>query len=226
MSHARVRPYQPARVMLAILVCGVLQPGSPRARADEASRPLHWKTEAVQRRVEGVMLQRQGDMDGAIAMFQKAAYLDPTYATPHNDLGIAYESLGRSAEAEAEYQACLALDAGYLKAHTNLALLYEQQGRRDLAGYHWLQRHRLGEAHDPWTRVAEEHVAALGLVHPDAGRAPETASAPAGLSRERAAQRQFEHYAELVREYESITDPDGNEWSGRPYTKVTGSQAR
>lgn len=181
-----------------------------------------WRMEAIQRRSEGLELERQGNLDGAITLLQKAMYLDPTYATPHNDLGVVYEAQGRLDEAEAEYNAALVLDQGYVKAHTNLALLYERLGQKERAGRHWLQRYTLGAADDPWTHVAEEHLIALGFLESTALPGTQPSLSPL----ERAMQTQFGRFKTVLRDFESATDPDGSIWANRPSTSVTSSQAR
>ena len=181
-----------------------------------------WHMEAIQRRSEGLELERQGNLDGAIAILQKAAYLDPTYATPHNDLGVVYEAQGRLDEAEAEYKTALALDPGYAKAHANLALLYERLGQKELAGQHWLQRYTLGAPDDPWTHTAEEHLIALGFLESDSLPGTQPSLSPM----QRATQAQFGRFATIMRDFESTTDPDGSIWADHPSTSVTSSQAR
>ena len=133
--------------------------------------------EALNYRAQGLELQQHGDTNGAMGMLQKAIQLDPSYPTPHNDLGILYESIGRLDDAEHEYQAALALNPSYAKAHTNLALLYERQGKKDLAAAHWFQRYTLGAPSDPWARTAKERLVALGYLQPDATASQPTPSA-------------------------------------------------
>ena len=120
--------------------------------------------EAVHYREEGYEKQQQGDWDGAISLYQKAAALDPAYATPHNDMGVLYERQGQFDLARQAYEHALSLDPDYLEAHTNLAILYERLGNKESAIYHWLKRYELGEANDPWTAHAEERLVALGVL--------------------------------------------------------------
>ncbi len=122
------------------------------------------RDQAVGFRLEAYELQQRGDLEGAVGTYQKAIGLDPTYATPHNDLGIVFEQLGDDNAAEREYLQAVALDPQYLGAHTNLALLYERLGQRDKAIVHWLKRYQLGEPHDPWTVHAEQRLLALGVL--------------------------------------------------------------
>ena len=119
---------------------------------------------AAAARVEGYRLQQQGDFAGAIQQYQQALQADPSAATLHNDLGIAYEGLGDLKLAEQHYQAALNLNPEYTEAYSNLALLSEKQNAREQASYYWLQRVKFGRADDPWTARARERLVALGAV--------------------------------------------------------------
>jgi tetratricopeptide (TPR) repeat protein len=145
------------KMMPLAMAIGLMATVAPVARAATEGA----QAEAVRYRTEGLELQQQGDLQGAIAKFQSAIRLDDQYAAPHNDLGIAYEMLSRPYDAEQAYAAALALDPSYVRAHTNLAILFEQQGQMDLAANHWQKRYRLGPQNDHWGQVArtwlEEH---------------------------------------------------------------------
>jgi len=158
------------------------------------------REEAVTYRTQGYEAQRRGDGAGALAYYQKAAALDPSYPTPHNDIGILLEEQGRLSEAEASYQQALALAPGYVEPHANLAMLYERMGEREKAIVHWQARAGLGEADDPWTARAEERLAALGV--PRAGRN--------GADRRRVTDDAFRAHAQSLKEYRSLTETHGN----------------
>lgn len=51
----------------------------------------------------------------------------------HNNLGIAYDKIGRYGEAIEELQCALKLNPGYIEAHNNLAIAYEHAGRTEEA---------------------------------------------------------------------------------------------
>jgi tetratricopeptide (TPR) repeat protein len=121
------------------------------------------RDEAVGYREEGYQAQQRGDKTTALTWYQKAALLDPSYATPNNDLGVLLEEAGRFEEAEQSYKKALESNPGYLEAHTNLALLYERLGQREKAIYHWMKRYQFGDSADPWTARAEERLVALGV---------------------------------------------------------------
>ena len=145
------------RLAVGGLACLLLLPHS---RAFSATL----RDEAVKYRAEGYERQQKGDSEGALTAYQKAAALDPTYPTPHNDAGILLEERGRFEEAKRSYEKALAIDPNYLEAHANLAMLHERLGEREKAIYHWLKRYQLGKPEDPWTARAEERLVALGVL--------------------------------------------------------------
>ncbi len=51
----------------------------------------------------------------------------------HNNLGIAYDKIGRYDQAIEELQCALDLNPGYIEAHNNLAIAYEHTGRTEEA---------------------------------------------------------------------------------------------
>ena len=122
------------------------------------------RDEAIGYRIEGYEAQRRGDLANALSLYQKAAALDSTYPTPHNDIGVLLEEQERLEEAEQAYRQALTLSPNYLEAHANLAMLYERMGQKERAIYHWLKRYQLGDPHDPWTARAEERLVALGVL--------------------------------------------------------------
>ena len=63
--------------------------------------------------------------------YRRASELDPKYATPHNNLGLALFRQGKADEAIAEYRHAIELDPKYANPHADLgaALLSSGQGR-------------------------------------------------------------------------------------------------
>ncbi|HEY9206999.1 MAG TPA: tetratricopeptide repeat protein [Candidatus Methanoperedens sp.] len=84
----------------------------------------------------------------------------------HNNLGIAYDRIGRYDEAIEELQCALKLDPGYIEAHNNLAIIYEHTGRIDEAIAELEHALRLNP------QFAEAHCN-LGNVYAGAGRLEE-----------------------------------------------------
>ncbi|MBI2104745.1 MAG: tetratricopeptide repeat protein [Candidatus Omnitrophica bacterium] len=160
------------------------------------------REEAVSYRTQGYEAQRRGDAATALTYYQKAAALDPSYPTPHNDIGIVLEEQGRLSEAEASYQRALALNPNYLEAHANLAMLYERMGEREKAISHWRTRYELGEGDDPWTARAEERLVALGVLSARAGLK--------GTERRRLTDDAFRAHAQSIKDFRSLTETHGN----------------
>ena len=122
---------------------------------DNPEELIALQQQARRYRDEGLRLQRFGNLDSALKLYQKAAELEPTYPDIYNDLGIIYEAQGEPGRAEESYLQALKIDPYFLSAYSNLALLYE--GKRDLtnAAYYWKKRVELGQLDDLWTLKAK-----------------------------------------------------------------------
>ncbi len=129
-----------------------------------AGKAFGIKDNAEDYRAKGYEAQQRGDIDTAIEWYQKAAGIKPSYASPHNDLGILFETKGWLDRAEAEYNKALAIDPEYKEVYTNLALLYERKGELEKAAFHWMKRYKLGSPDDPWTQEAKNRLEKLGLI--------------------------------------------------------------
>jgi len=158
------------------------------------------RDQAVTSRTEGYERQRQGVVTGAMAVYQKAAALDPTYPTPLNDLGILYEQAGQLEEARRSYEQALAIDPNYLEAHANLAMLYERLGEKEQAVHHWFKRHQLGDPTDPWTARAEERLAALGAIESYPGLKGKV------YTRRRVIQQELEAHEQSLEDFQTVTE--------------------
>jgi tetratricopeptide (TPR) repeat protein len=139
-----------------------------------------------------------------MAGYQKAAAMDPTYATPNNDIGVLLEEDGRLEEAERAYQQALAINPDYLEAHANLAMLYERMGQREKAIYHWMKRYQLGDAADAGAARAEERLMALGVLNTHPGLKG------AFYSRRRTAEKEFQAHAKSREDFHTITEQHGD----------------
>ena len=162
------------------------------------------REEALSYREQGYEAQQRGDQAGATAGYQKAIALDPSYPTPHNDLGILLESQGRMEEAEHAYQQALVLDPNYLEPHANLAMLYERTGQREKAIYHWMKRYQLGDPHDAWTARAEDRLIALGVLQSHPGLKG------AIYNRRKVAGQELQAHAKSREEFHAITEEHGD----------------
>ena len=162
------------------------------------------REEALGYRTKGYEAQQRGDQAGALSYYQKAAALDPSYPTPHNDIGIILEALGRLEEAEREYQQALSIEPSFLEAHANLAMLYERSGNKEKAIYHWLKRYQLGDPDDIWTIRAEDRLAALGVIDPSAR------IKGARFARRRVVEHTFEENAKSIEEFHAVSKKHGD----------------
>lgn len=161
------------------------------------------REEAIAYRQQGYEAQRRGDAGSALMWYQKAAALDPSYPTPHNDLGILLEDAGRLDEAERAYQQALSLNPNYLEPHANLAMLYDRAGQREKAIFHWLKRYELGDPYDPWTHRAEERLLALGVLKTHPGLKGKL------FTKRKVVEGEMRAHAQSLEEFHSITEATG-----------------
>jgi tetratricopeptide (TPR) repeat protein len=111
--------------------------------------------------MQGFKAQKTGDLDSAIALYEKAAETDPTYATPYNDLGVIYQRKGDLERAEKSFLTALQIKPDYAGVYTNLALLYEDRGDIPRAMAYWEKRASMGRANDPYVIKAKENLLRL-----------------------------------------------------------------
>jgi tetratricopeptide (TPR) repeat protein len=81
---------------------------------------------------QGVIMQQNGNVTGAIMNYQRAISLSPNDAKAHYNLGTAYEDVTATDLAIASYQTALRNDAAMYRAYNNLARVYMAQ-RNDFA---------------------------------------------------------------------------------------------
>lgn len=174
------------------------------------------RDEAAAYRAQGYEAQHRGDATGAMSWYQKAAELDPAYATPHNDLGVLFEAQGRLEEARRSYEGAVARRPDYAEAHGNLAALYERMGRPQDAAAHWFKRAELGGPFDPGAVLAEERLRALGMwSHPQESFRPSGPIGPEGGEGFREAHRRrvmaeaFAAHARSLEMFRALTGADG-----------------
>lgn len=73
----------------------------------------------------------------AAALVQESIRLYPDNPEAHNNLGVAYQRMGRLADAEKEHREAMRLLPTYAEPYNNLGIVAEQQGRLDEAvGYY------------------------------------------------------------------------------------------
>ncbi len=89
--------------------------------------------DALTRNEAGVKLFREGKVEQAVAVLEKAVSEEGTYLPARINLAHAYERLSRFDEAIAEYRRVIALEPQNFFAHNNLGVLLDQKGRYDEA---------------------------------------------------------------------------------------------
>jgi predicted O-linked N-acetylglucosamine transferase (SPINDLY family) len=81
----------------------------------------------------GVIALQVGENDIAIEFISKALAPHPGYMEAHNNLGTAFENMGRLEDAAASYRKALALKPDFAKGHFNLGNALSGLGRLDAA---------------------------------------------------------------------------------------------
>ena len=123
-------------------------------RPDETSRRLL---------AEALRHHRSGELDQAIALYERLLKFVPDLAPAHANLGVALRARGRLEDAEASYRRALTLAPGVPDVIFNLANLKRDQGLLDDAA----EQYRTVLAGDPAHHAARTN---LGLVLRDLGK--------------------------------------------------------
>jgi tetratricopeptide (TPR) repeat protein len=84
----------------------------------------------------GTILLQKGQVDQAIAYFQRALEIQPDYLMAHLNLGSAFSQKGEVDKAITQFQKVLEIQPGDAKAHSNLGMVLLQKGRVDEAMVH------------------------------------------------------------------------------------------
>jgi len=90
-------------------------------------------TEAVKRNNVGADFLKQNKLEEAIAEFQRAVEVDPSYLAAHFNLAYAFECAKRFDEAIAQYKRALQLEPNNVFGLNNLGVLYTSKGQYDEA---------------------------------------------------------------------------------------------
>lgn len=151
---------QPVKIA-AVVICALsfISPPAWAAAGD-------FKRDAQMTRDQGLALQNQGDLEGALKMYEKASMLDPNNPVIYNDMGIVYEAKGLMKQAEQQYLKAVQIDPQFANSYSNLALLSEEQRDFEKAGMYWQKRAQIGDQNDPWKAKAKEKLYDLGASAP------------------------------------------------------------
>src|SRR5262245_21597135 len=76
---------------------------------------------------------REGRFADAVPVFREALRADPTFASAHLGLGVAYAGLGRIDDAIRAFEDALRARPGYAEAYYNLGVAYDKAGSLDEA---------------------------------------------------------------------------------------------
>lgn len=134
----------------------IIMAGAFSAFCAEEAGLSEFQKQARDYRQEALRLQKDGDYDGALNLLQKSIETDPGYSSAYNDIGIIYESLGFTEQAEASYLEASRLSPELPGPYSNLALFYEGQNRQEEAIDYWLKRSKTGAEDDPWKKRAQD----------------------------------------------------------------------
>ncbi|HVP10332.1 MAG TPA: tetratricopeptide repeat protein [Phycisphaerae bacterium] len=105
------------------------RPASP----DAAAQPAAPRISPLTHLAAGQMLERQGDLQGAIEQYEKAISINPRFTTAWNRLAIVYQKQGKFADAEQVFQQGIRADPGAAMLRNNLGYIYLTQNRLDQA---------------------------------------------------------------------------------------------
>jgi tetratricopeptide (TPR) repeat protein len=120
----------------------------------------------------GTELLKVGKLEEAVAQFKQALGADPTHAGAYNNLGVAYERLGRE-EAQAQFERAIQLTPDFTHAHFNLARILMQKGH-EAAAVAQLQQ---------TIQIDPNHVGALNMLGMALGKQQKFAEAQLHLER-------------------------------------------
>ncbi|NDJ17746.1 tetratricopeptide repeat protein [Myxacorys almedinensis A] len=77
----------------------------------------------------GNILKDKGDLQNAVALYQQALQIDPTFSVGYYNLGMTLKAMGRLTDAIAQYKRAIALNPNYAEAHQNLGVALLKAGQ-------------------------------------------------------------------------------------------------
>ncbi len=139
------------------------------ARQIIASRPETDQSVPWAHTLVAYILSRQHKTDEAITEFRKAIELDPRYALPHYNLGVALREQGKTEEAIAEYRKAIELDPRDASPHYNLGNALHGQHKTEEA----IAEYRKAIELDPRLALAHNN---LGIALSSQGKTEEASA--------------------------------------------------
>ncbi len=116
MSTTLLAPPMFASESIAVAVKQISQAGNKKIQEAQAYND------------RGVTLAEQGKIKSAIAAFNQAIKIYPTFENAHNNLGLALSSQNQFAEAVAAFKQALAINPQNLETYNNLGIALGSQG--------------------------------------------------------------------------------------------------
>jgi Flp pilus assembly protein TadD len=116
-----------------LLVAALVALAAGPALADRGDQRENRRSEAKAQVDFGIRVAQKSLWKEAVYRFERAIELDPTYGGAWNNLGIAYEQMGRFLEARNAYEKALALEPNNTFIRNNYDLfreIYDRQNRR------------------------------------------------------------------------------------------------
>jgi tetratricopeptide (TPR) repeat protein len=108
---------------------------------------------AVTHNVLGVVLDRGGRSDQALAEFEAAIKLDPKLVSARNNIGGILAEKGKTSEAIKQFEVVLGIDPTHVQAHFNLGSLFAERGDFEKAVTHLVAARR-SSPDDPQVALA------------------------------------------------------------------------
>ena len=116
---------QPTQDQLKILI-DIYKSGKLDETETEAQKLLtQFPDDLTCLNILGVVLDRKGQIDEAIKIYQKALQIDENSPETHFNMGSILHRLGRSNEARINYEKAISIKSDFLNAHFNLGLVYQ-----------------------------------------------------------------------------------------------------
>ncbi|MBN1913652.1 MAG: tetratricopeptide repeat protein [Candidatus Omnitrophica bacterium] len=149
--------------LFLILICGFVFYIFPFCAQAQVNR------EAQDYRQQGLEAQEEGNIEEALACYQKAIIIDSNFPEAYNDIGIILEAKGQLEQAKYMYLKAVEIAPDYPYSYTNLALLFEAQKDYVQAIPNWVKRASLGtDVHDYWAELARSRLEEIARIYPEA----------------------------------------------------------
>lgn len=126
------------------------------------------QNEARLYREMGLESQNEGELQEALAYYQKAIAMDPQYPLTYNDAGVVLEGMERPDLAKIMYLKAIEVAPNYPDSYSNLAIIYENEGNYTDAVTCWMKRATLGPPNDPWAEAARRRIGDIAKAYPQA----------------------------------------------------------